>query len=365
MIPFITIEEPQYKNLPTQEETKRFEAYMRTHVTASNRLGTHFDGSRYFLKDDPDDLALAFEKALSQWCSKHRGNIYSYSTKEVVTNAKGKVIDEYYVDVELISEVCERLEKDVIYTLNKVIREHLDRTDGKIGHFPYSGERVLMTLQDEFGDIGQVKLNPMRLNWTGINFYVLEEVADFNTPGKSNTVYYPTSTRAKKRPSGRKKTKKDPIRSRKTTIGVSAAIFAITFLVTMIAKSLFGIESFGVLMLISDVLFISAAVAVVNLFLLIKALRDQNNPDTFDYFNPNPHAGRYFMSHSVKTSLVGPEQYETYDKQRFERDVKEEYKYLEFKQLWTDACGGEDYREVKKAFFDRYSPFIINKNDIL
>lgn len=366
MQPFIKLEEPILKNLPTKEEAKRFEDYMRARVTLSNSYNSNFNGSGYFLHDDPDDLALVFEKALDKWCKANR-TISMRDTVEVTTDADGNVINEDYVDVELLSDACKDLERHVKDVLSRTVKEHLERTGGKIGHFPYSGERTLLAFKDDdTGRIYTVKLDPFKLDWTGVNIGALIETAEANGSAKSSSAGYssvPSGSYRIEKSSRKKKKKKDPIKRRATVLAVSLAIFIVTFLGALIINALPQEPDLLFLMAVSQVISTSLTVAFVSLIMLIKAVIDKKQRYKNYYYDPFVNDG--FRTQIVKTGFGMYSDFQSYNKDRFESEVKEMHKYYRFMQLWSDTSGRSHNWIKGNDFYEKIAPFVVNGKDYI
>ena len=355
MVPFITLEEPRFQNIPSPEESKRFEAYMDLYVTASNRQGVYFDGSKYFPQDDPDDLALTFEKALYTWRMNHKKVTVRY-TMEITKDSRDRILDESCVDCETLQEVCKLQEEHLVTYMNNAIRDHLERTGGKIGHFPYRGERMITSYADDDGTQIPVKLNPMDLNWSGVYAADLVDAALYNTPGteKSGVVSRKTLRDMKDK---RLKKLKQSMAKRAKRVCVSMAVFLISFLGTMLVNKVFGQMKLGPLMIISDVIFVSLIVAVINLFLLWKDWREMNGTDAFS----DVRTDDYFWMYSAGFGRWDRPVH--YDKDSFKRDVILIHKYIRFWQLWDQAYGVSS--PWIKAFYTAIAPFVFNGTEYI
>lgn len=348
MKPFIKLEEPQFQNLPTREEAKRFEEYMRRNVTASNMLGTNFDGSSYFQQAAPDDLAFVFEKALEKWCQSHSGPLYRTFTKEVSCKLDKDgciiphTIEETYVDAETVSDICDYLERNLYAALWEVIQNHLKRTNGKIGHFPYSGERVLLTFDDD-GTKYQVKLDPFKITTPEANIWALEETAKINDPAK--------------------KAAKDPvapfekrISKRRKLLGISAAVLLAAVLVQLITNRIMEYDNPQLLSTITTALSTSLLVSTFCCISILRAKREIRYIRMAERNYGPVH--EQFESHTIN---MGVHDYQTYTQSRFEREVKIVHKYYRFMQVWANASGRRFYFG---GFYHDIAPFVINKEQI-
>lgn len=342
MKPFVRLIEPEFKNIPSIAENMNYESVMQKCIQDYNSIEAYFDGSLYFVEEDPDDLAYVFEKELKKWRDEN-GKINLSYTMEVVKDHNDRVIDEYCVDVELLQSACQDLERHLLDHMNRVIRNHLERTGGKIGHFPCRSERYILTYKDDDGSFYHVKFNPEDLYWCKANGYELEKIALYNTPGTSESgVITPEELEEKKQ--NRRNRYLKSIKKRATIFGISAAIFLITFFGTLLRNKIFGQAELSSLLFISNIICISLTVAIINIVLILKAWREMNDMDAFDSVKLNTE----FWTD------IGLE----YNKQSFRTDMIEYHKFLRFWQLWDErTCRTSTWI---KEFYKTVAPFVVN-----
>ena len=344
-MPFIRLEEPHLKNLPSPEKTKRYEDYMRLHVPLSNATGTFFDASTFFLPSERNDLAFVFESALTTWVTENKGTVHMTYTRRITYDSKGHIIDDDGDDIVTLHEFCQDYEKRARATLSKVIQDHLNRTGGSIGLFPYSGERVLMTFLDE--DTGQsesVKLDPFSLYWPNVIIYALQETADLNNP-------------AMKKPVNPKHTLAYRIQKRSKIFKFSAASALISFVIMRLIEIL----NFSPPLLVIDLFGTSFIVSIVSLFLLLRSLLEKRQIRERKKSDPFIQDG--FETHFASIGFGCNATHEIYDKRRFEQEVKELHQYFRFIEIWSDTTGREiDFlRKLNfRNFYESVAPFVIN-----
>lgn len=343
--PFIKLDTPAYKNVPDKSETQGFERYMEERVKLKESLGGWHIGQNYFPRKDPDDLAQVFEEALERSCAK-RTKLVARSTVGRVVSPTGKLLEEGYVQIETGDDAAKEMESDICRELGAVIRDHLKRTNGNIGHFPYSGERVIKRFaDDESNETYCVHLDPFSIYWADAILYAVEETAATNTSRKT---------------ADNKKKPRDRTRKRKITFLVSTLVFMITALITYVENRFSPSTDPVFLSLVTNLLSVSSLVSLVSLILLLKDAFSKRAKTTDDDFFRDRDG---FTTHFAKVGFGVNAKYETYDKGRFTREVKELHEYFSFLQLWSENTGRELPPQIRLKIIDFYravEPFIID-----
>ena len=347
MKPFIKLEPANFKNIPTQEETQKFESYMKQ-IEISNQFLGHFrSGIGYFSEEDKDDLAYAFEAALDKWYKKQNGVIYTSATKESVYDADGNVTDSYYTEAESIRSACEKKEKELRSLLADTIRDHLKRTGGNIGHFPYSGERVLMSFEDDIliNETVQIKLDPFDIYWPNAYIFAIEETAEYN---RERINVKPLATQNER------------IKKHFTTFGISVAIFLIA---CFILNTFYQITFYD---LITHIRTVSAIVGIVS---FIKFSRELIDKYYYHYDSTPKRCDKDGFYPTFVNLGHGPNsKYVTYTKDRFVCEIEELHNYYQFQQIWSNLTGYyiSAYNQDKRNnVYKVIEPFVINGKDYI
>ena len=339
---FIKLEEPKLKNLPSKEESERFEMFMRACVEEANASGYFFDGRVFLESADENDLAYVFETALADWCDSHRqisrSVTYENSYKQ---NEDGtvEILKSDCVDVETVGEVCFELQMQAIGHFNDVFEKHMTKTGGSIGHFPYSGERVLLNFKDDFGTHHYVKFDPSDI-FPDANEVGLEKAAEINNPEKK------AADKAKR------------LKKVGRTKNIQFIVFIlsiVSFLIgLMLSPAVSGTDndlSFFNLFMMTQFITLPFPVGFISLRLyrknkkLFKSIQAKN-PYKFDDVKLDPFS----------LSL--------YTKRQFKKDANELYKFFRFRQIWEESIGGTNVWSGRiKHLLKTLEPFLSDEND--
>lgn len=341
MNPFITLEEPLLNNIPSKEETENFEVYMHLEIMLRKLNDASSNIDRYFKLNEnaQNDLAYAYEKALNKWLKENQTLHISHSS-----SADKEVIHR------LMQFECDKMEESVQTVLGKTIRDHLRRTGGNIGHFPFSQERELLHFKSDFDKEFVVKLKPFEYE-TGIYEDFLIETAELNSPAAKKEIMEEISRSSEQ-------IKNKVIRRLKTFL-ISTALCFLTCLLCLktyeISESIFFIFS-----ILKATFSLSGFVSVISIPFLIMALKeyrkDRNTIPSWDFVRD------FFVKNSKYIYVSGKKQYLSYDnKHSFAEDVAQLHKYYRFNQIWADACGLDDGSNTKKKFYESIAPFVINQ----
>ncbi len=341
MKPFITLEEPLLSNIPSKEETEHFELYMQVEITVSKLGDELLDIDDYFKfkENAQNDLAYAYEKALNKWLKENQTLHISHSS-----NADEQDIHRF-MQIE-----CDKMEKSVQTVLGKTIRDHLRRTGGNIGHFPFSQERELLHFKSDFDKEFVVKLKPFEYE-TGIYEDFLIETAELNSPAAKKEIMEQISRTSEQ--------KKNKVIRRLKTFLISTALCFLTCLLCLktyeISEDIFLIFS-----ILKAIFSTSGFVSVITIPLLIMALKEHRKdrksiPSWDDVRN-------YFIKNSKYIYVSGKKHYLSYDnKHSFAEDVAQLHKYYRFNQIWADAYGSNRDCNTEKKFYESIAPFVINQ----
>lgn len=341
MKPFITLEEPLLSNIPSKEETEQFELYMQIEIAVSNFSDELPDIDGYFKSKEnaQNDLAYAYEKALNKWLKENQTLHISYSS-----NA-----DEQ--DIHRVMQIeCDKMEKSVQTLLGQTIRDHLRRTGGNIGHFPYSKERELLQFKSNFDKVFVVKLKPFEYE-TGIYKDFLIETAELNSPAAKKEIMEEILRISEQI--------KNKVVLRIMTFLISTVLCLLTGLLCLktyeISEDIFLIFS-----ILKAIFSISGFVSVISIPLLIMALKEhrkdrKSRPSWDDVRN-------YFVKNSKDIYISGKKHYLSYDnKHSFAEDAAQLHKYYRFNQIWADTCGLDHGCNTEKKFYESIAPFVINQ----
>lgn len=350
MIPFIKLDTPTYKNIPDKSETQGFENYMEQRVNMMEAIGGCHIGQKYFPRKDPDDLAQVFEEALADCCAK-RTKLTSHYTREQTVSPTGEVLDENYEVEQSYEDARREMEDEISHEMGVVIREHLKRTNGNIGHFPYSGERIIKRfVDDETKREYLIHLDPLSIYWADAIRYAVDETANLNSAPAKET---------------QPKTRTPSPRKHLTVFLVSTLIFLVSALVVYIKNRFFPSASLMFLGLFGNLLSVSAIISFFSLLLLLRDVvgHFKSSSYSFDEFDRDRSG---FRTHHAQIGFGMTMRFETYDKNRFEREVKELHEYYQFLQLWAENAGRELPARVdlsKINFYQKIKPFILTSHN--
>lgn len=341
MQPFITLEEPLLRNIPSKEETERFELYMQTEIAVAKHSDKLPDIDVYFKSKEnaQNDLAYAYEKALNKWLKENQTLHITHSR-----NA-----DEQHIH-RLMQIECDRMEKAVQKLLGQTIRDHLRRTDGNIGHFPYSKERELMRFKSDYGKMFVVKLKPFEYE-TGIYEDFLIETAELNGPAAKKQIMEEILRTSEQ-------IKNKVVRRTKTFL-ISTALCLLTCLLCL--KTYERSEDIFLIFSILKAIFSgSGFVAVISIPFLIMALKEHRKdrrsiPSWEDVRD-------YFVKNSKDIYISGKKHDLSYNnKHSFAEDAAQLHKYYRFNQSWADTCGVDHGSSTEKKFYESIAPFVIDR----
>lgn len=341
MKPYITLEEPLLSNIPSKEETEQFELYMQIQITLSKLSDELLDIDDYFKSKEnaQNDLAYAYEKALNKWLKENQTLHISYSS-----NADEQDIHRF-MQIE-----CDKMEKSVQTLLGQTIRDHLRRTGGNIGHFPYSKERVLLRFKSNFDKVFVVKLKPFEYE-TGIYEDFLIETAELNSPAAKKEIMegiLRTNERLKNK-----------VVLRTMTFLISTVLCLLTGLLCL--KTYEISEDIVIIFSILKAIFsLSGFVSVISIPFLIMALKeyrkDRNSIPSWDFVRD------FFVKNSKYIYISGKKHYLSYDnKHSFAEDAAQLHRYYRFNQSWADTCGSNRDCNTEKKFYESIAPFVINQ----
>lgn len=325
MNPFIHLDEPQFKNIPSQKETDHFETTVYNRFCLIPSFGSYEEAINYYSSCDPDDLGYAYEKAFMEWCSKALPSNWSSD-----------------VDVKTF---CKEKERDLTDKLNKVVVEHLERTGGSIVHFPYSGKRKVTSYTSESGQSCDIILDPSQIV-VDSNAGFLISAAELNDPIKKQNIYQNRISQAQKKLSHWSR-----------IFTVSAFVFCLSFFGTLLVNRIAEKTNLFFSMLSGQVVITSLSLAMISLVLIITSKRElKNATSTPIRFEPY-----------ISTVGFGAHcEYRTYDKTRVIQEAKELHKRYRFRQLWGDSCGRmEEWSKTSHSFefYRKMEPFIVNGKD--
>ena len=345
MLPFLRLNTPKYKNVPSKEQSRAFEAYMDQRVRLAESTGSCCIGQSFFKETDPDDLAQVFETALERCCDKY-GRLTKYFSQNVTVTpspdgtAKYEYSDDYE-SIETYEDDRVRVERKIAFEMAQVIREHLTRTGGKIGHFPYGGKRVVKRFTDaEAKEEYLVHLEPFSLYWPDANRMAIDETADLNAkpiPVKAPSLFH----------------------TPRKTAGLcfaSAAVFFASLLLLWLINRVFSAANLLLLMLGINLMFASGLFAAYCLFRLVKGFLYGFDCEFEDLFRED------FRVHHAN---IGNFHFQSYDKDRFSKEVQELHEYYQFLQLWADSIGKPLPAEPaleKLRFYRKIDPFVIKED---
>lgn len=287
---------------------------------------------------------------IEKWYKKQNNSIYLSSTKEYVYDGEGNVTDSYYTEAESLCSACKKKEDELKSLLANTVRDHLNRTDGNIGHFPYSGERVLISFKESFtNEIVQIKLDPFDVFWPNAYIFAIEQTAEYNRE------------RFNSKPP---ETQNERIKKHFTTFSISLAIFLIAWLLLSIFYNIYFRD------LIFHIRTISAIVAIVS---FVKFAREFIDKKYYHYDGEwIKHSYLYykdgFYTTSVKLGHGCNSNYASYTKGRFQREIEELHNYYQFQQVWSDLTGRHisAYNQNKRnAVYKLIEPFVINGKDYI
>lgn len=325
MNPFIHLDEPQFKNIPSHKETDRFEAEVYDRFLLFQSLGSYEEAINHYSSCDPDDLGYAYEKAFVEWCSKALPSNWSSN-----------------VDLKAF---CKEREQALTEELNKVVAEHLERTSGSVVHFPYSGKRKVSSYTSEFGQSCDIILDPAQI-MVDINAGRLIAAAELNDPAKKKSIYQNRISHVQKK----------LIRwSRILTI--SALIFCISFFGTLLINHIVEETNLFFTMLAGQVVVSSLSIVLISLILFILSKRDLRDAT---------RAPINFEPYVATIGFGAHRDYKVYDKTQVIQETKELHKRYRFRQLWGDACGrAEEWSKSSRSseFYRKMEPFIVNGKD--
>lgn len=319
MKPFIKLQTPTFKNIPDKEETRRFEEKMDKSVHLLDHLGAGYFGS--FDQEDPDDLAQVVENAL-----KARYEGWDHITYEVGDDPKG---------IE---------EKEIIESISDRVRQHLERTGGNIGHFPYSGERLITSLTDEDTDKRvDIRFDPFKLYWAKANRPGVHTAMRENSP-ENNPVIIPAV--------------KKPANYRPLTLFAILALVVTTVLYFIVKP----MDNVWLLLFVSYLLIASAGGTIASLILLItseiKRKQIENAPP------PRPIEPKF--KEVFYTSGFGANREVTiYNEYVFAEEVQELHNYYTFLKLWSENTGRKlpsDTESWISDFYKNIEPFVIKED---
>ena len=179
MNPFINLEDPVYRNIPDKAETRAFEHDMDYRVRLKEAIGGYYIGQDYFSQKDPDDLAQVFEEKLAESCAR-----WTHVTYEVGEDNPIKM-----------------MQASIREQMSTVMRDHLKRTNGNIGHFPYSKERSIMRWVDADKDTYDVRLDPFSIcsRWAEASASSVMAAARKNDPRKLELARHSAAESARRR----------------------------------------------------------------------------------------------------------------------------------------------------------------------
>ena len=340
MNPFITLEEPLLKNIPSKEETESFEVYMHLEIMLRKLNDGSSNIDKYFKLNEnaQNDLAYVYEKALNKWLIENQTLHISH----------GSNADEQDIH-RLMQFECSKMEESVQTVLGKTIRDHLRRTGGNIGHFPFSQERELLHFKSDFDKVFVVKLKPFEYE-TGIYEDFLIETAELNSPAAKKEIMESILRT-------NEQIKNKVIRRLKTFL-ISTAL---CFLTCLLCFKTYEIESIFLIFSILKATFsLSGFISVISIPFLIMALReyrkDCNTIPSWDFVRD------FFVKNSKYIYVSGKKHYLSYDnKHSFAEDVAQLHKYYRFNQIWADACGSNRDCNTEKKFYESIAPFVINQ----
>lgn len=353
---FIKLKEPCLRNLPTQQEGMRFEEYMHENITERNKSGLFFNGKKYFkdktVEEKEDDLAYVLEDALVEWSDNHKytamDNVDSYMLiYDKMGNVYTKVYncDEDYTWDQRLKTIEEELHQDMA----KVIKEHLKRTSGKVGHFPYTGKRTMLTCTDELNNVFTITFDPTNI-YPEIDIDPLYKTAEANNPEHKAESKKQRETVAKKE-----------LKKQLTVFISSVAALFLSYLLKTISGKFFENESFLYLVLLTLIITVAIPVAVISLrafFNKKKDLKDIQNEDI------NRFDAQSFPGTNFEKKFIYGVYYKVYNEHNFKSDFIMLYKYLRYMQLWHDSAGVEhNYQTCINELYEVVEPFITNKKD--
>ena len=331
MKPFIRLETPVYKNIPDKAETRAFEEYMDTRVELAESLGNCYIGQKFFPREDPDDLAQVFEERLAASCARQTKLTYSVGEDNPI----------------------KMTESDIRREMSAVIREHLKRTNGNIGHFPYSGERVVkrwVSTDKNDNSTYDVRLDPFSLFWAEATLGGVQGAAEKNKPREVE-----------------EDDEDDEDEENKTSR--SAANYKLLFLVSVVlsAAALLGtlaVKRAGnvwLLLMVSGALLACLGLAGVSLILMIVDLvKRRRSAAAACQKIPEER----FQTHFAVWGIGVNRTVESYDQARFEREVQELHAYFTFLRLWSENTGRalSVYARVNiERFYEDIRPFVIEE----
>lgn len=341
MKPFITLAEPLLSNIPSKEETEQFELYMQREIAVSKFIDKlpNIDNYFKFNENAQNDLAYAYEKALNKW---------------IEENEELRIFHSSNADKEEIHRViqveCDRKEKSIHTLLGQTIRDHLRRTGGNIGHFPYSKERELLRFKSDFDKVFVVKLKPFEYE-TGIYEDFLIETAELNSPAAKKEIMESILRSSEQI--------KNKVVLRTMTFLISTVLCFLTGLICLktyeISEDIFLIFS-----ILKAIFSISGFVSVITIPLLIMALKEHRKdrksiPSWDDVRN-------YFIKNSKDIYISGNKHHLSYDnKHSLAEDAAQLHKYYRFNQIWADTCGLDHGCNTEKKFYESIAPFVINQ----
>lgn len=324
--PFIKLEDPVYRNIPDKSETQGFERYMEQRVKLKESLGARHIGQNYFPQKDPDDLAQVFEVKLAESCA--RRTTLTYEVGE--------------------DNPTKMTESEIRREMSAVIRDHLKRTNGNIGHFPYSGERLIMQwISDDKEDTYDVRLDPFSIYWADASLGDVEATAKKNDVRKTE----------KDRDPDLEATSRSSV-NYKFLFLISAVLSVAALLGTLAVKQTGNV---WLLLLASNFVIVFPIIACICLILMIRDSAKRKRSAGTSYAQAPEDR---FQTHVAVRGIGWERSIEHYDKERFAREVQELHAYFVFLRLWSENTGRElpVLTRVKiERFYEYIAPFIISE----
>ena len=347
---FIKLEEPYLTDIPSEEESKRFENYMRENVALHGKSGAVFNGCRYFENKEENDIAYIIENELIDWSYEHH-SVYYDGIYVCITDIMGNIVSRVYDVNGALEDLFFTWEYELTQKINKLVGEHIKRT-GKIGHFPFSEKRILLSYRQSNGVRCSVVFDPENLGPDNIDQLSLEKSAAANDFEKK------AADKLK-----RQKIAEREMKTRFTVFVVSAVAFIIICLLTAIVNKSSDGSSLGLSLIAAGIIPISIPAAVISLA---------------GYFRSRTALENIRKENVDKLKIIDVEEYEFqlyrigthntvhkyYTRDVLRREVRELYKYFRFRQLWAERAGLENpWPETIDDFIKKMEQFIINSDD--